>query len=120
MPATNEKVMSMVEEEIRKNSDVETQALYDKARKIDKSIGDLSIRQFNARYPLQVKRRLAPARPRRQRRRPSKGNGRAQVREVLLEYARQLAAAEDIAEVVDLVAGVDKYVDRVMKAAKGG
>lgn len=117
MAATNEKVMAMVEEEIRKNPDVETQALYDKAKKIDKSVANLSSRQFNARYPLQVKRRLAPARPRRTRRKAQRNDGRAAVRGVLLEYARELASADDKAKIVDLVANVDKYVDRVLKAA---
>lgn len=119
MAATNEKVMAMVEEEIRKDPEVDTQALYDKAKKIDKGIGGLSARQFNARYPLQVKRRMAPPRPRRSRRRAPKNDGRGAVRTVLLDLAKEVASAEDKADVVDLVAGVDKYVDRVMKAVAG-
>lgn len=120
MAATNEKVMSMVEDEIRKNPDIDTQTLHEKARKIDKSVGSLSARQFNARYPLQVKRKLAPPRPRRSRRRTQQKNeGRGAVRVVLLDLAKEVASAEDKADVVDLVAGVDKYVDRVMKAVSG-
>lgn len=117
MAATSEKVMSMVEEEIRKNPDVLTKDLFEKAKKIDKSITNLTIRQFNARYPLQVKRRNAPPKPRRPRRRGAKGGNRDAVRAVLLDYARELAGAEDMGQIVSLVAGVDEYVDRVMKAA---
>lgn len=119
MAATNEKVMAMVEEEIRKNPDVDTQTLHEKAKKIDKSVGGLSARQFNARYPLQVKRKRAPSRPRRTRRRTQKNDGRGAVRLVLLDLAKEVASAEDKADVVDLVAGVDRYVDRVMKAVGG-
>lgn len=117
MAATNEKVMSMVDQEIRKNSDITTRELYEKAQKVDSDIANLTIRQFNARYPLQVRRKLAPPRPRRRRRRKATEEGRKEVRKVMLDFARNMASAEDMSEVVDLVAGVDKYVDRVIKAA---
>lgn len=118
MAETNEKVMSMVDQEIRKNSDITTRELYEKAQKVDGDIANLTIRQFNARYPLQVRRKLAPPRPRRRRRKKGGSDeGRKEVRKVMLDFARNMASAEDMSEVVDLVAGVDKYVDRVMKAA---
>lgn len=117
MAETNEKVMSMVDQEIRKNSDITTRELYEKAKKVDGNIANLTIRQFNARYPLQVRRKLAPPRPRRRRKKGRSDEGRKEVRKVMLDFARNMASAEDMSEVVDLVAGVDKYVDRVMKAA---
>ena len=57
MAATNPKVMSMIEAELKKDPSISNEALLAKAKKIDRSVGKLSARQFNARYPLQVKRR---------------------------------------------------------------
>lgn len=51
----NEDVMEMVEEELRKDPETSNQELREKAEEIDSDIADLSARQFNARYPLQVK-----------------------------------------------------------------
>lgn len=56
MAGTNERVMDMVRKEIDKNPDIKSQELYDKAKKLDSSLGSLSVRQFHASYPLQVKR----------------------------------------------------------------
>jgi len=39
------------------------------------------------------------------------------VRKILLDYARKVAAADSMTDMVDLVMDVDRYVDRVMKAA---
>ena len=126
MADVNEKVMAMIEKEIKANPDASNDELRQKAEKIDSSISKLSARQFNARYPLQVKRRLSPAKPRRRKRAAKGGRGakraagngnREPVRGVLLDFAREVAAAEGKAQIVDLIAGVDKYVDRVIKAA---
>lgn len=133
MADINEKVLAMVEKEIRADPNVSNDELRAKAEKIDSSISKLGPRQFNARYPLQVKRRLAPKKPRRARRKSggtrkaTAGKGRARnsaasspnepVRAVLLDFARDVAAADGKAQIVDLIAGVDKYVDRVVKAA---
>lgn len=116
MAKANPKVMEMVEKEIKKNSDVSNTELLEKAKSIDKGVAKLSSRQFNAMYPLQVKRALAPKRPRKRRSRKSKDAARDKVRTVLLALAKDVAGAQK-GEVVDVVAGIDKYVDRVMKAA---
>jgi hypothetical protein len=58
MATTNEKVYTMVEQEIAKNPEVTVDELYDKAVKVDSGISKLTKRQFNARYSLQVKRQL--------------------------------------------------------------
>lgn len=118
MAAVNEKVMKMVEEELRQNPGVSTKDLFQKAVKLDKSINELSPRQFNALYPLQVKRRMAPRRPRaaataRARRR---NVDRAAVRTALLKFAMDIAAAEDRADVIEVIGNVDQYVDRVIAA----
>src|SRR5690606_27320558 len=111
MAEINAKVVEMVQEEVRKNPEVTTADLFEKAKKLDKKIGDLSRRAFHARYPLQVKRQLAPARPRARRR--SSAVEREAVRGVLLQLAKDIAAAEDAAAMVSVVGGMDKYIDKV-------
>ncbi|HKJ01215.1 MAG TPA: hypothetical protein VJ997_02135, partial [Longimicrobiales bacterium] len=89
-------------------------------------VGALSKRQFHARYPLQVKRKLAPAKKRTSRRRkaaPPRARAKADrapareaVRASFLKFAQDLAAADARKDVVKVVAGVDRYVDEVLKA----
>lgn len=124
---TKDKVMQMVERRLEKNPDIETSALYEAAKKADASVGDLSLRQFHARYPLQVKRRKAAAEGRGRRRAPrrptrrKKGElDRTAVRESLLRFAQDISAAEGTAEVIDVLAGLDKYVDEIAGALDGG
>lgn len=125
----------MVEKELRKNPDASTQELFEKAQEIDPTVGELNIRQFFARYPLQVKRRQpatrrerkaeAPAgtserQPRRRRARRKQETGAADrdaIRGVLLQFAKNVAAADDKAAVVDIIGDVDRYVERIVKAA---
>ena len=130
MADVNPKVMEMIRAELEKNPDTSNAELLDKATSIDSSVGDLTARQFNARYPLQVKRAMKPTRRRSKRARPSKApsggsrkrrsgasdKGRDQVRAVLLELAREVASAEGKGDIVDVVMGIDRYVDRVVKA----
>jgi Skp family chaperone for outer membrane proteins len=54
----NEKVLALVERELRKDPGIQTKQLKEKAVKIDKSVAQLSGRQFHARYALQARRRL--------------------------------------------------------------
>jgi hypothetical protein len=131
MADANPKVMEMIQAEIKKNPDVSNKELLEKAKNIDKSVGKLSARQFNARYPLQVKRSMKPARKKaspatRQRRAaaprgraatPTNGQGRDKVRSIMLELARDVANAQGKGDVVDVIMGIDRYVDRVLKAA---
>lgn len=161
MPDTIDRVMAMVEKELQANPNISNEELRAKAEKLEAGVGRMSARQFNATYPLQVKRRSRPRRARsgrkaakgasgrkrgrktraagakraaaagssgtgRKRGRPA-GSGRAaaagrslngsrgRVRAALLDFARDLASA-DGAGLVDVIAGVDGYVDRVMKA----
>ena len=164
MPDTNDRVMALIERELQANPNSTNEELRAKAEKLDDAVARMSARQFNATYPLQVKRRMQPRRPRRARKgskrarkatgrqrgrpaadrapgRPSKaaagrtgplgGTGtralvrgdaanatRGRVRAALLDFARDLASA-DGAGLVDVIAGVDGYVDRVMKATAG-
>ncbi len=68
----NEDVMKFIEEELKKNSEVSNATLFEGAKLIDKAIGKLNPRQFHAKYPLQVKRRLAGAGTKRTVRAPAK------------------------------------------------
>lgn len=143
MADANPKVMEMIAAELKKNPDISNKELFEKAKSVDKGIAKLSPRQFNARYPLQVKRTLAPKRPPAPRR-PTRGRGqktagagaagsgpgaaglrrgsgagdsREKVRGVLLELARDVANAQGKGDVVDVIMGIDRYIDRVVKAA---
>ena len=64
MAEANRNVMQMVESELKKNPDISNKELLEKARSIDKGVEKLSARQFNATYPLQVKRTMKPTRKR--------------------------------------------------------
>lgn len=114
----NERVMEMVEEALRKDPDVSNGELQERASEIDPRIGQLSARSFNARYPLQVKRKLNQEEKQRAAAGKAKGNGlEAAVRTELIQFARDVAGAEDRAKVIDVLTSVDEYVDRVMEEA---
>ncbi len=117
MADVNAKVMKMVEDEIGKNPNVTTAELYEKAKKIDKGMEKLSARQFNARYPLQVKRKMAPPRRRTGSRRRRSGPNKEAIRTSLLQFAQALVGAENKGQVVDVIANIDTYVDKVATAA---
>ncbi len=118
MPDASGKVMDMVRDELQKNPAIKTDELYDKAKKLDKSVSGLTIRQFHARYPLQIKRKAAAARPRRRgaARGRRKKVDRDAVRTAMLGFAKDVRAA-DGAQVVEVIGGIDKYVEKVLKAA---
>lgn len=134
MAETNEKVMKMVRDELKKNPDAENKDLYQKATNVDDSIGELSLRQFHARYPLQVKRQLAQkkggtrgkkkkkksTRTRSKKRSRGSGADREAIRGTLLQFAKDVSSAGDKAEMIDLLTSVDEYVDDVVKALDGG
>lgn len=173
MADTDARIMEMVQKELAKDRSAATSDLYEKARKIDPAIGNLTARQFHAKYPLQVKRAMksggrrstkkaatgkramgkratgkrtgakrgrppkkaaqtgsasspAPASTGKRARRGS-GRGRraagsasganGDVRGLLLQFAREVAQADDKAEMVDVLAGIDSWVDRMVAAA---
>ena len=51
-----DRVMNMVREELTKRPNVTTRELFDRAKRMEPSMRSMTIRQFNATYPLQVKR----------------------------------------------------------------
>jgi hypothetical protein len=165
MAGTNERVMDFVRRELAKDPALGSEVLFQRAKKVDPALSRLTVRQFHARYPLQVKRlekfaarrgarRAAPAAadaPRRRGRPPGSRNkttgrgpgrprknaapaaqpvaararrsamtepaGREGVRTLLLQFARDVAAAEGKADVVEVLTNVDRWVDRVIGAA---
>lgn len=125
MPKADPKVMALVEKELDENPDASVTDLYEKAKAAHPSVGKLTHRQFNARYPLQVKRRKSQKsgkqRARGRSRRTTKkgeidGAQREKIRAAFLDFASDLAGAQERSDLVNVVAGVDKYVDRVVKA----
>jgi len=131
MPEVDEKVMSFVEGILKKDPDIELEELFEATKKFKRSIGSLTRRQFNARYPLQVKRRRALAEkgsaprkkkaststPRKPRRsiQSSTSSPRDAIRQVFLQFATHIAAAEERKDLVKVLANVDRYVDDVLR-----
>lgn len=124
MAETNQKVMDMVRDQLQKNPDIATSELYEKAQKLDSSVKQLTLRQFHARYPLQVKRQIAVKsgrrRTTRRRRRRGKELDRGAIRNTLLSFAREVSSADNPADMIDAVTSVEKYVDQIAKVVDGG
>jgi hypothetical protein len=122
MSKNNAKIVALMESELGKNRGVATSDLYDMAKKLDASIGKLSLRQFHARYPLQIKRRQNRGRPSRKTKatapRGRAKGGREGLRNVFLRFAEDLTAAEDRRDLVKVLANVDGYVDDAVKASR--
>lgn len=134
-------VLKYVTRRLKANPNVKNADLFARACEIDGSVAKLSARQFHAKYPLQVKRRLAreaagtgkPAAaarkaPARRKARakaapaaatPSVGRGNPDaVRALLLNLARELAAAGTQAETIEVMTRLDGYVNDIMQAAR--
>lgn len=135
MVEVDQKVMSFVEETLKKSPKIQLGELFEGAKKVSDSVRDLSKRQFNARYPLQVKRRRSQASRGRAARRRKGGTAAAQrkgvgarqsprgprdsVRQVFLQFATDITGAEDRKDLVRVLADVDKYVDQVLEGVAG-
>lgn len=127
MADVDAKLMAFVEGALKRSPDLSTNELFERAKKKFPSAKKLSVRQFHARYPLQVKRRASlakkpkssprkkPAAAARPRKRPVR---RDAVRGALLRFASDLSAAQERHDLVKVLADVDKYVDEVMDATK--
>lgn len=108
-----DRVMEMVEEVLRENPDVSNDELQERASEIAPRIGELSPRSFNARYPLQVKRKLS--REGEERDASHEQDLRAKIRSTLLDFAKDVVGAEDRGAAIDVLRDVDQYIDRVME-----
>lgn len=141
--AEKDRIMEMVRKELEKDPGIENKELYAKASDIDESVEDLTLRQFHARYPLQVKRQMAQdsggAKKKKKKKKSKKKGGtsrktatsggrgggsggvdRERIRSTLLRFARDVSAAEGKAEMIDLLSSVDDYVDDIAGAVSGG
>ena len=126
MAHVDEQVMSAVEAALKENPSANVDELFEIARGINATMGELSKRQFHARYPLQIKRKMNPGKRRGRRRAKTAAQGGAKrrgasgsreaVRSTFLKFATELAGAEERKDVVRVVANVDRYVDEVMEA----
>ena len=130
MAQADDQLMQFVEAEMKKDPDISSKALFEMAKEAIPSSRDLTIREFHARYPLQVKRKASLAAGGGRRRRKTRSTAprprgdrstarRDAVRAALLKFATDLSAAEERKDLVRVLAQVDDYVDDVLKAAAG-
>jgi len=128
-----QEILEMVEDQLDRPNPPDTRVLYRRAMHfIDRDVRHLSLQQFNAKFPLQVKRRKArereEARVKRGRDERSSHDGgatepgsgddgalRKELRSVLIDYARLVAGADTRPDVIDAVDRVDEYVGRVLE-----
>lgn len=125
----NDDLMAFVEAELKETPDISSKDLFEKAKETHEAARGLTIREFHARYPLQVKRRQALAsggsrrrksKSRRSRRsRKNQAANRDAVREVLLGFAADLSAAEARKDLVKVLSKIDAYVEKTLEATKG-
>jgi len=129
MSETDNRIMALVEKALAANPKAGTTELFEKAKAADASVGKLTIRQFHARYPLQVKRRKgrALAKSAAPKARPAASHASATpvkgshegVREVFLRFAQDLASAEERRDLIQLLGNLDHYVDDAVRAVQG-
>lgn len=126
MANINPKVMEFVENELKANPDARSSDLFEQAKKLEPSVAELSQRQFHARYPLQVHRKMAPPRPRRprgsgpvkgrRRRAAAQAEQQKAVRDVLYKFAQELTASDEPGHLVKVMSNIDSYVNEVIAA----
>jgi len=128
MAKTDDKIMALVEKALASNPRAGTTELFEKAKAADSTVGKLTIRQFHARYPLQVKRRKGRAAPKSASPKPRKSAGksvatpvtgsREGVREVFLRFAQDLAGADERRDLIKVLGNLDRYVEDAVRAAQ--
>ena len=129
-------VMEFVERTLEVDPDVSNADLFAGAREIDPTVAGLSARQFHAKYPLQVKARLARAAAPEPETPPepevptaeetaapkapsAEAGDPVAVRRLLFDLAMELARAESQAETIEVMARLDDYVAEIMEASRG-
>ncbi len=133
--ASGAAVKQFVERTLEVDPDVSNADLFAGAREIDPSVAELSARQFHAKYPLQVKARLARAaapkpetppepevptaeEPNAADAPPMEAGDPVAVRRLLLGLAKEFANAESQADTIEVMARLDDYVAAIMEAAQ--
>ena len=141
MADRSEKAQERVREELGKNPGATTKELQAVAQSVEPSVGELSLRQFNAGYVLPLKRsgsagkkkgrggastrrqasrNAAPstasrAAPQPRAAAPKQPAGdRERVRATLLEFARDFSEAESRSAIVGVLSDLDRYVDKIV------
>lgn len=124
--SSEEKILEMVREQLERPNPPGTEALYGRAARIDSSIRELSLRQFNARYPLRVRREMARvsdesekspqgAQQRVQEVAKSDEAIRRGLRAMFHDLAAEVAGAEAEPELIDFIEErLEGYVDRTL------
>lgn len=133
MSQKDKMILDMVRKQLQRPNPPGTEVLYARAARIDEGIRELSLRQFNARYPLRVRREMARAKKKQGREeadisaedveesldRALGEDRRTAIRNVLLEFAREVVQTPTGPGLVDLVeGGIDEHVDRAITAAR--
>ena len=132
-----DKVMQLIEKELKKNPKATAKELQQKAKAVSASVGKLSVRQFHAKYPLQVRRKLAPKKPRRAApkkprraapKRPRRATPKARaargqvnreaIRNTLMTFAKDVSAAEGKSETIAVLGKLDNYIDAIIRATR--
>ena len=138
-----DKVMQFIEKELKINPKATAKELQQKAKAVSEAVGKLSVRQFHAKYPLQVRRKLAPKKPRRAAakkprraaakkprraaaKRPSRAAPKARaargqvnreaIRNTLMTFAKDVSAAEGKSETIAVLGKLDNYIDAIIRA----
>lgn len=132
--ARNEEVLGRVRELLDKYPELNSRQLHDMAARMDTSLAAMPLRSFHARYVLPIKRarsaaasppkpkraaktaRTARARQRKGEARPA-AEQRSRIHGVLYRLARDVAAADTRADLVDVLARIDAYVDDIVASA---
>lgn len=123
-----ERVKDLVRHALVTNPKIKNKELLEKAKEVaPEAVDGLSLVQFHARFRLPIMRnemRKSPEdekEPRRPRRRPAPKPAaviRADLREILVRFAVELEGATSRSDLVRTVAGLDSYVDEVLKVAR--
>ena len=112
-------VMAMVEKELRATPDISSAELHQKVTKKHAQVGELTTRQFHARYPLRVKKKWSLEHGTTKKRDSSKGNrrraprqkktpGADSTRDLLVKFAGELLQQPN-ASFTTVMDKVDKY-----------
>lgn len=125
------KILRMVRTQLQRINPPSTEALYGRAARIDESIRDLTLRQFNARYPLRVRREMA--REEDDREEADAGDieetstasppepDLAALRKLFHDLAADVATTDAGPALIDLYEeGLDGYVNRAVAAITSG
>jgi len=108
-----ERVMFLVESLMERHPEMANDELQQEAAEIDPAIADLTLRQFYARFPLQVRRKQNPqwAAKAKRARQAGRSPSRDEIRGGLLEVAARMADAESRSELVTTIAAIDEIVE---------